>query len=507
MNLKSRIILLFLVIFIHTNLAADYILADEAGIISNPLYISENVESNDFDIVFAIDNSSNMYRYDMGIDDGWIDSLCGLMEQASDNSSFAVVTKEKTGAFGNIAAITEQLHNITRYSGQVSASDLLQNAASALVNSTKRKMVVFSVASCYNYDELFDEIKILNNQGIAVYVIAFEKDEGKGDMLRSSHDNVIVCKDAKELSVLIGDLNAYLVEFKSADLSAGQNYSLQSSIADTSVYESSFREGKHDYKLAVTDNQKAYYVAMLLNMYYLLPSIVYESDNYQYTYRLDGNQALQAGKGNNFELFGSYSEIPTGFEEFWSKKADSLLTSPNYSTVSTGINTTAKNIISENLKRKFPVIICEGETAGLLTAYSENGTVWVYDIGARQTSAKQISYYNGKNVKILNTQKYFNDIFSTAPVQNEWYISDGIVRLTVPGRNTETDFSAYKYDISNEKELSETMLSFDENTSKITIAAGYDGEFVVSISVHFDKNSVLPNRHNSTLKMCIRDRL
>ena len=95
MNLKSRIILLFLVIFIHTNLAADYILADEAGIISNPLYISENVESNDFDIVFAIDNSSNMYRYDMGIDDGWIDSLCGLMEQASDTSSFAVVTKEK----------------------------------------------------------------------------------------------------------------------------------------------------------------------------------------------------------------------------------------------------------------------------------------------------------------------------------------------------------------------------------------------------------------------------
>ena len=479
------------------------------------------------DIVFAIDNSVNMFNYDPAADGGWIDNFVGLMEQAPFGSNFSVVTNDASISLTDAETIYYELEDILLYTAESDVYELLQNAALELENSTNEKMIVLSVASCDDYDGLIYELNELQNQGILVYLIAFEKDDKTGENIRNTYENAIVCKNAKELSVRIGDLNAYLAELRIAALPPQQSMMMFSAprgnammtVAPAAQYPSSFRTGKHDYSFAVaaiinnidnTPQQKGYYLTMLLNTYYLMPTIVYESGDVL-AYELGGFAAFEAGRGNTYNLFADENAVPGEFEDFWRDKAKDLFLSQAYSypTLGTATISALKDKIVENLKRRFPVLMTHGDgEAKLIVGWSDgdngNDTISVFDISTGEiTDGVAINIY--ANVKILDTQKYFNAILATPPVTDKFGAELGgnnLLQITIPNLKPDIPVKIMKHDIKSGVNDTYTVdssvsLTLNNGADKINLAMSDMSEFTVACSVIYD--NLIPNRHNTNL--------
>ena len=84
-----------------------------------------------------------------------------------------------------------------------------------------------------------------------------------------------------------------------------QAYSLAAANSTSEIYNSSFRDKKHNYSIYQNPNQGGSYLAQLLNMYYLLPTY---TDGYG---PLDYGACIEASRGNTNKMF--QTSFPAGF--------------------------------------------------------------------------------------------------------------------------------------------------------------------------------------------------
>lgn len=108
--------------------------------------------------------------------------------------------------------------NGNAYATEASAASLLTEAVQALSGSSGQRMVVLSTASCYNNSELQSQMNALAAQSIDVRVVAFEKDAQRIAAVEAAYENVVVCRDVRELPLLLGDWYAELAELPAAQV-------------------------------------------------------------------------------------------------------------------------------------------------------------------------------------------------------------------------------------------------------------------------------------------------
>lgn len=140
------------------------------------------------EIIFAIDTSSDMLKYNLGVDSTLADALTGITEQTLQGCTFGVVTKDNITPPSDVETATQALYDIRNYYGSSNISDVVDNALETFSGNGNR--VLFIVAD--KWDSVKDKINNLNSDTTA-YIICFETDDSKSESIKSECSNAIVC--------------------------------------------------------------------------------------------------------------------------------------------------------------------------------------------------------------------------------------------------------------------------------------------------------------------------
>ena len=477
-----------------------------AGLIPATGLALDSTSNAPLSMALVIDNSFAAYEYNTIGDNSWLDAYAGLMEQAPEGSEFAIVTPDGTASLTGLAAAQEALYNIPLFtSTEASAASLLTEAAQALSGSSGQKMVVLSTASCYNNSELQSQMNALATQGIDVRVVAFEKDSQRIAAVEAAYGNVVVCRDVRELPLLLGDWYAELAELPAAPVMQ------PNSAANSSgkIYNSSFRTNKHEYKFLPvefpTGVQEAdklrikngIALSELLNIYYFLPSwATSDSGGYQIT---DGITCQWIGKGNLFNAFQTFSDAQS-LIDFWGNQAELLLQSDCAVAYDPDKPNDMRDIVMENLKRRMPVLAFTDADAYLIYSYDEStGKLGLFGTDGNKTDG----YLQNYDFTIVDTGKYFNLLRSGMYLSDEQSGSANTktVTISLPDGYTDADESVQSYK-KTEDSAYETMAYTSFANGAVSYQAGQDAEFVVSVRVAFD--GITPNCYNATRNYIIK---
>ena len=428
------------------------------------------VSANTFDIVFAIDNSADLYDYDYSADNTWLEAFYGVMDQAPAGSRFGILSNAGETGLTDIASAETALYEVPLYSGTADPAGLLESAGEILSGSTKQKMVVLCTAMCYNNSELKNKIEELSEAGILIYLAAFEKDGEKAAAVKSDYDNAIVCAAARELPIRMAELYEYLV-------TVPQAYSQANADSSSESYKSSFRNGKHNYSVYQDPSEGGSYLAQLLNMYYLLPTY---TDGYG---PLEFGACIAASRGNTYVMF--QSGFPQGFLDFWNNLADRLMADEYFSvsrTADAESATVAEEKIRKNLMQRYPVLIKADNLYYLITSMSEGN----YYVNGTETTVS----LEEKTICVLDTALYMQAYLGTPGVLSnmEFSGSRAAITLTVP----EPGVSYYDSDSGEINTASGTEI-------EITT---YTDELAVSVQTKFD--GLVPQFHRTSLYYYIK---
>ena len=455
-------------------------------------------------MALVIDNSFAAYEYNTIGDNSWLDAYAGLMEQAPEGSEFAIVTPDGTASLTGLAAEQEALYNVPLFtSTEASAASLLTEAAQALSGSSGQKMVVLSTASCYNNSELQSQIGTLAAQGIDVRVVAFEKDAQRIAAVEAAYGNVVVCRDVRELPLLLGDWYAELAELPAAPVMQ------PNSAANSSgkIYNSSFRTNKHEYKFLPvefpTGVQEAdklrikngIALSELLNIYYFLPSwATSDSGGYQIT---DGTTCQWIGKGNLYNAFQTLSDAQS-LIDFWGNQAEQLLQSGDYIlSYDKYSSEDMMKVIAENIKRRMPVLAFTDADAYLIYSYDEStGKLGLFGTDGNKTDG----YLQNYDFTIVDTGKYFNLLRSGRYISDEQSgnANTKTVTISLPDGYTDDSVQSYKKTEYGYEAMAYTGFA----NGAVSYQAGQDAEFVVSVRTVFD--GITPNCYNATRNYIIK---
>lgn len=471
-----------------------------AGLIPATGLALDSTSNAPLSMALVIDNSFAAYEYNTIGDNSWLDAYAGLMEQAPEGSEFAIVTPDGTASLTGLDAAQEALYNIPLFtSTEASAASLLTEAAQALSGSSGQKMVVLSTASCYNNSELQSQIGTLASQGIDVRVVAFEKDAQRIAAVEAAYENVIVCRDVRELPILLGDWYAELAELPAAPVM--QPNSAANSSGKT--YNSSFRTNKHEYNFLTTltenlspQQKRGIVLSELLNIYYFLPSwATSDSGGYQIT---DGTTCQWIGKGNLFNAFQTFSDAQS-LIDFWGNQAQQLLQSDCAVAYDPDKPNDMRDIVMENLKRRMPVLAFTSDDAYLIYSCDEDGKLGLFGTNGKKTDG----YLQNYNFTIIDTGKYFNILRSGMYLSDEQSGSANTktVTISLPDGYTNAAESVYSYK-KTENGTYETMAYTSFANGAVTYQAGQDAEFVVGVRVMY--NGITPNCYNATRNYIIK---
>lgn len=434
------------------------------AILMIPLFtIAVTANNGGADIVFAIDTGKSMRQFDYDEDGVLAEALVGVIEQAPSGSAFGVAAKDGITPLTDSDAAGGALYALPSYSGDCDVSQLLQSAAGMLSGSDKEKIIVLSTPQWYN---ITYEANALKAQGITVYIIAFEQDIDAGEELKSEYPTAFVCASVQEVSYRIADLYAYVVSLP--PYSSG----ITLFAVTFPPYTSSFRLSKHGFGYNVNGGGL---LSVLFNMYYLMPANVIDR------YTLTGVQGYHAARGDMVQLFSG--GVPNGFTSFWESKTESLLASGAYSISSNGgITGKVQEAVYENLSRRIPVLINNGGKNYLLTKLSGMGTYTAYDPATNTETSKSFS----GTVKIIDTMKYFDDIYKKPPISNEVIENNERLKMILPESYNDARRTVWKY--SEESGLETYGVNSDRS---VNISFSKGTSFTISIGVSFEGD--LPN--------------
>lgn len=440
------------------------------------------------EIIFAIDTSSDMLKYNLGVDSTLADALTGITEQTPQGCTFGVVTKDNITPPSDVETAIQALSDIRNYYGSSNISDVVDNALETFSGNGNR--VLFVVTD--KWDSVKDKINNLNSDTTA-YIICFETDDSKSESIKSECSNAIVCSNARELTYKLADVYEQMLYLPV--VSGGTRLMSNSS----NGYNSSFRYGKHNYGTSVSSNQKGAVFAALMNMYYLMPADIY--NGYEIT---DTAAVKKIGSGITNGIFNGNS-YQNKVLNYWNNKAAILFNTQTYTSESTGMSDSQIVTIEENLKRRFPVMIAVG-TADmsstendywLITKLQQSGsnyTFTVYDPSSdsNENITKQLSYFNEKCVKVVDTKAYFDAIYSTFLVKT--YLDGNAASLVVP-ENYYGKMIEYGTKNTNAQKI------LNVTNGYVPLDTTLDEEF--SVAMYVTWNGLLPDIHNTTMNFRI----
>lgn len=475
-----------------------------AGLIPATGFALDSMPNAPLSMALVIDNSFAAYEYNTIGDNSWLDAYAGLMEQAPEGSEFAIVTPDGTASLTGLDAAQEALYNLPLFtSTEASAASLLAAAAQALSGGSGQKSLVFSSASCYNNSELQSQIGTLTSQGVDVRIVAFEKDAQRIAAVEAAYENVVVCRDVRELPILLGD---WYAEF--AELPATPVMQPNSAVTNSSgkTYRSSFRTNKHEYNFLtsqmvgdMTPQQKqGIALSELLNIYYFLPSwATGGSGGYQIA---DGTTCQWIGKGNLYNAFQTFSDAQS-LIDFWGGQAEQLLQADGYTLSSEqGLTTAMRSVIAENIKRRMPVLACLDSDIYLIIAYTESNGTGSYELYSLDGSRPVTNMQLYSDIKIVDTGLYFNLLRSGMYISDEQSssVNTKTVTISLPDGYTDNSVQSYKKTGNDYEAMAYTSFA----NGAVSYQAGQDAEFVVSVRVAFD--GITPNCYNATRNYIIK---
>ena len=461
-----------------------------ASISTNPLYTSA-AETDAFDIVFVMDTGAYMNNYDFDTDKGWLDAYVGLMEQAPEGSRFGVVTGADLCTLGDAQQAQEKLFQMPPYVGTPAYSDLLSAGEAALgEDSSRRKMLVFTTASCYNYSTTSGLLDALREKGIAVAWIALETDTASAALAKQYDDSVIICRSVQEIGFNMSDLYAALVDFKNRPQTGTRAAALSSN--NVVRYDSAYRAEKHSYSFSVSTNLGGVYFSELLNMYYHLPAY---TQAYNLLSLAGATSCKALGKGNSSEVSFQSTDGRDAFLGFWNDKATAIFNSEeSYLKRSTSGLIQLQSTIRNNLRKRIPVLVRHNSTFYLVTGWSETGAaVSLETANGVQLNPAEIT----GTVEVLDSAAYFLAIkvngfyLESSHLSNE----DAKLKITLPA-----DYAEGSVALALTEGTGTPWASFAAGCVKI--GADMDAKLTANIKVDF--SGYLPNCYNATQNFVIK---
>lgn len=424
-------------------------------------------------LAVGIDTSSNMYAFDSGASKVWMDSIIGLFETAYTNTEFAIITEDSIGYPVDSTAATASVNMIQskEYAGDTDAETLLDKSIKAINDSIElqqqaNKIVIIFANKISDTDLLNKKIKTAEDSGLSVYVMLLT-----GDNYTDLSDNIYVFDNTLSLRLNIAEI--YDSFYNTAQL---MTLTEEDSSGTEIIYTSDFKVDRHMFTGELTFGKA---IASVLNIYNCLPlrAEAKNSEDASISYDLfsDYNDAYNIAKRNTSSVS---KDTADKIGDFYDELKES------YKANGTITKVWNEEVVSKNLRYRFPVILFDDNNTYIITGQTGENTFTV------NGTSNKLSIENIESFHIIDTYQYLLEIEKEATqISDNWSKTEGMyenIRFTKPSGYSKNDVSAFCYNATDAKITTE----IEGNYYKLS---GFGTNIVVrGIKVKYKKNCI-PN--------------